>query len=70
MPTKRPPLVGEVSAKFADKGCCMVSAADPHDHILGFLDRCGVYTLLHLAFRTSNMGLRLYNLLELQVALL
>jgi hypothetical protein len=30
VPTERPPLIGEVSAKFADKGCRVVSAMDPH----------------------------------------
>jgi hypothetical protein len=29
IPTERPPLVGEVSAKFADRGCCVVSVTDP-----------------------------------------
>jgi hypothetical protein len=28
IPTKRQPLVGEVSAKFADRGCRVVSATD------------------------------------------
>jgi hypothetical protein len=31
IPTERPPLFGEVSAKFADRGCPVVSAMDPHD---------------------------------------
>jgi hypothetical protein len=39
IPTERLQLVGEVSAKFADRGCCVVSAADPYDRILGFLDQ-------------------------------
>jgi hypothetical protein len=30
IPTEQPPLVGEVSAKFADRGCRVVSATDPH----------------------------------------
>jgi hypothetical protein len=30
IPTERPLLVGEVSAKFADRGCRVVSATDPH----------------------------------------
>jgi hypothetical protein len=29
-PTKRPPHVGEVSTKFADGGCHVVSVTDPH----------------------------------------
>jgi hypothetical protein len=28
--TERPPLVGEGSAKFCDRGCGVVSALDPH----------------------------------------
>jgi hypothetical protein len=44
IPTERPPLVGEVSAKpFADRGCRVVSAADPHGRILGFLGRSRYY---------------------------
>jgi hypothetical protein len=38
IPTERPPLVGEVQS-FADIECLVVSAADPHGRILGFLDR-------------------------------
>jgi hypothetical protein len=30
IPTERPPLVGEVGAKFADRECCVVRATDPH----------------------------------------
>jgi CBS-domain-containing membrane protein len=37
--TDRPTLVGEVSAKFADRGCHVVSVTDPYGHILGFLDQ-------------------------------
>jgi hypothetical protein len=29
IPTERPPLVGEVSANLADRGCRVVSATDP-----------------------------------------
>jgi hypothetical protein len=39
IPTKRPLLVGEVSANFADRGCNVVSVTDPYGRILGFLDR-------------------------------
>jgi hypothetical protein len=35
--TDRPPIVGEVSAKFADRGCYVVSVTDPYGGILGFL---------------------------------
>jgi hypothetical protein len=30
IPTERPPLVGKVSATFADRGCRVVSATDSH----------------------------------------
>jgi hypothetical protein len=30
VPTERPPLLGEVSVKFADKGCRVVIATDSH----------------------------------------
>jgi hypothetical protein len=30
IPIERTPLVGEVSAKFADRGCRVVSATNPH----------------------------------------
>jgi hypothetical protein len=30
IPTQRPPLVGEVSANFADRGCCVVGATNSH----------------------------------------
>jgi hypothetical protein len=44
IPTERPPLVGEVSAKFfADRGCRVVSVMDPHGRFLGFLDRSHYY---------------------------
>jgi hypothetical protein len=37
---KRPPLVGEVSAKiFADRRCHVVGVTNPYGRILGFLDR-------------------------------
>jgi hypothetical protein len=39
IPTKRPPLIGEVSAKFADRGCRVVNTTDPYGRIIGFLDR-------------------------------
>jgi hypothetical protein len=34
IPTERPPLVGEISANFVDKGCRVASATDPHGRIL------------------------------------
>jgi hypothetical protein len=39
IPTERPPLVGVVSAKFADRGCHVVSVTDPYGRILDFIDR-------------------------------
>jgi hypothetical protein len=39
IPTERPPLVGDVSANFVDRGCQMVSVTDPYGRNLGFLDR-------------------------------
>jgi hypothetical protein len=42
-PTERSLLVGEVSAKFADRGSRVISATESHGHILGFLDRSRYY---------------------------
>jgi hypothetical protein len=39
IPTERPSLVGEVSAKFEDRECRVVSMTDPYGRILGFPDR-------------------------------
>jgi hypothetical protein len=39
IPTEWPPLVGEVSANYTDRGYHVVSVTDPYDRILGFLDR-------------------------------
>jgi hypothetical protein len=36
--TKRPPIVGEVSANFSDRECHVVSVTDPYGSIFGFLD--------------------------------
>jgi hypothetical protein len=45
-PTKRPPLVCEVTANFfADRGCHVVSVTDPYDHIIGFLDRSRYFSI-------------------------
>jgi hypothetical protein len=38
-PTERPPFVGELIAKFADRGCHVVSVTDPYGRILDFLAR-------------------------------
>jgi hypothetical protein len=39
IPTERSPLVGEVIANFADRGCHLVSVTDPYVRIFGFLDK-------------------------------
>jgi hypothetical protein len=39
IPAERAPLVSEASAKFADRGCHVVSTTVPYGRILGFLDR-------------------------------
>jgi hypothetical protein len=41
IPTKRPPLVGEVIANF----CHVVSVTDPYCRILGFLDRSRYFSI-------------------------
>jgi hypothetical protein len=45
IPTERPPLVGEVIAKFADRGWHVVSATDPYGRIHGFLDRSRYFSI-------------------------
>jgi hypothetical protein len=45
IPTERPPLVGEVIANFAAKGCHVVSVTDPYGRILGFLDRSRYFSI-------------------------
>jgi hypothetical protein len=42
-PTERPPFVGEVSVKLADRGFHVVSAMDPYGRILGVLDRSSYF---------------------------
>jgi hypothetical protein len=36
LPTKRPPLISEVSANFVDRRCHVVSVTDPYGRILDF----------------------------------
>jgi hypothetical protein len=48
IPTERPPLVGEVIAKFADKGCHVVGVTDPYGRILDFLDRSRYFSIKQL----------------------
>jgi hypothetical protein len=38
IPTEQPPIVGEVSAKFSDRGSHVVSVMDPYGLIIKFLD--------------------------------
>jgi hypothetical protein len=45
IPTERPPLVDEVSAKFVDRRSHVVSVTDPYGRILGFLDRSRYFFL-------------------------
>jgi hypothetical protein len=45
IPTERPPLVGEVIANFADRGCHVVSVTNPYGRILGFLDRSRYFSI-------------------------
>jgi hypothetical protein len=42
IPTEQPPLIGEVSANFVDRGCHVVSVTYPYGRILGFLDQAGL----------------------------
>jgi hypothetical protein len=44
IPTERLPLVADISANILpDRGCRVLSATDPHCHILNFLDRSHYY---------------------------
>jgi hypothetical protein len=43
IPTERPSLVGEVTAKYADRGFHVVSVTDPYGRLIGFLDRSRYY---------------------------
>jgi CBS-domain-containing membrane protein len=45
IPTERQPLVGELIAKFADRGCHVVSVTDPYGSILGLLDRSRYFSI-------------------------
>jgi hypothetical protein len=55
IPTVRPPLVGEVSTKFADRGCHVVSVTDPCGRILDFLDRSH-YFFFQVAPQLYSLG--------------
>jgi hypothetical protein len=43
--TERPPLVGEVITKFADRGCHVVSVTDLYGRILDFLDKSRYFSI-------------------------
>jgi hypothetical protein len=43
LPVERPPLVSEVGANIADKGCRVANAEDPSGRNLCFLDRSRYY---------------------------
>jgi hypothetical protein len=53
-PTEKPPLVGEVSIKFADIGCYVVSAQIIRAVNFGFLDRSRYF--LAIAPQLSSRG--------------
>jgi hypothetical protein len=53
IPTERPPLVSEV---LRIEWCRVVSAADPHGHVIGFLDHYTV-NLFRCASNTHNFFL-------------
>jgi hypothetical protein len=48
-------LVGEVSTKFADRRCHMVSVMDPYDRILDFLAR-SPYSFFQVAPQLYSRG--------------
>jgi hypothetical protein len=53
--TERPPLVGEVSVKFAGRGCCVISAIKSHGRYnLGFLNPSR-YVFIQVAPQLSNI---------------
>jgi hypothetical protein len=45
IPPERPPIVGEVIANFADRGCHVVSVTDPYGRILDFLARSRYFSI-------------------------
>jgi hypothetical protein len=60
IPTEPPPLFGEVSATFADRGCCVVSTTDPHGRILEFLDQVvSAISLMSFEMRGLFVNVRL-----------
>jgi hypothetical protein len=55
IPTEQPRLIGDVSAKFADRGCHLVSVTDPYGRIFGFLGRSR-YLFLPVAPQLYSRG--------------
>jgi hypothetical protein len=55
IPTGTPPLIGEVSAAFADRRCHVASVTDPYSRILGFLDR-SLYNFFQVAPQLYSRG--------------
>jgi hypothetical protein len=56
IPTERPPLVCEVSAKFCEEtGCHVASAAETNGRILDFLDRSR-YFFFQVAHQIYSRG--------------
>jgi hypothetical protein len=55
IPTDRPPLVGNLSANFCGRGCCVVSATNSHGVNLGFLDQSR-YFFIQVAPQLSSRG--------------
>jgi hypothetical protein len=53
--TERQPLIGEVSAKFGDRGCYVFSVTDPYGLILSFLDRSR-YFFFQVASQMYSQG--------------
>jgi hypothetical protein len=53
--TEPPPLVGEISANFADRECHVISVTDPYGRILGFPDQSR-YFFLQLAPLLCSRG--------------
>jgi hypothetical protein len=53
--TERPPMVDEVSARFADRRSDVVSVTGPYGRILGFLD-CSHYIFFELAPQLYSRG--------------
>jgi hypothetical protein len=53
--TERPPLVGELNAKFVDRGCHVVSVTDFYGRIFVFLNR-SPYFFFQLSNKLQSRG--------------